>query len=108
MVRYTKLPTILRYKVGYVKGKPSEEEYIALTLTGVSTVLLSVSLTRSKISATYFDYEFVPLTINFIEQNPKTNRIELKIKILQEIVMNIKKIYLDCNRCSQLRLNFLL
>jgi len=44
MVRYTKLPTIARYKVGSVKGKPSEEEYLLLTSMGVSTVLLSVSL----------------------------------------------------------------
>jgi len=55
MVRYTKLPTIVRYKVEYIKGKPSEEEYFALTSIGVSTVLLSVSLARSRISATYFD-----------------------------------------------------
>jgi hypothetical protein len=32
MVRYTKLPTIVRYKVGYVKGKSLEEEYLTLTL----------------------------------------------------------------------------
>ena len=32
MVRYTKLPTIIRYKIESVKGKPSEEEYLALTL----------------------------------------------------------------------------
>ena len=44
MVRYTKIPTIVRYKVGSVKGKPSEEEYLLLTSMGVSTVLLSVSL----------------------------------------------------------------
>jgi hypothetical protein len=55
MVRYTKLPTIVWYKVGSIKGKPSEEEYLALTSIGVSTVLLSVCLTRSRISATYFD-----------------------------------------------------
>jgi hypothetical protein len=55
MVRYTKLLTIVRYKVGSVKGKPPEEEYLALTLMTVSTVLLSVSLARSRISATYFD-----------------------------------------------------
>jgi len=55
MVRYTKLPTIVRYKVEYIKGKPLEEEYLALTSIGVSTVLLSVSLARSRISATYFD-----------------------------------------------------
>jgi hypothetical protein len=52
---YTKLPTIVQYKVGYVKDKPSEKEYLALTSMGVSTVLLSVSLSRSRISATYFD-----------------------------------------------------
>jgi hypothetical protein len=57
MVRYTKLPTIVRYKVGSIKGKPSEEEYLALTSIGVSTVLLLVSLARSRISATYFDWE---------------------------------------------------
>jgi hypothetical protein len=55
MVRYTKLPTIVQYKVGLVKGKPSKEEYLALTSMRVSTFLLSVSLARSKISATYFD-----------------------------------------------------
>jgi hypothetical protein len=55
MVRYTKLPTIVRYNVGSIKGKPSEEEYLALTLIEVSIVLLSVSLARLRISATYFD-----------------------------------------------------
>jgi len=55
MVRYIKLPIIIRYKVGSVKGKPSKEKYLALTSMGVSTVLLSVSLARSRISATYFD-----------------------------------------------------
>jgi hypothetical protein len=55
MVRYSKLPMIVRYKVGSIKGKPSEEEYLALTSMRVSTVLLSVSLARSRISATYFD-----------------------------------------------------
>jgi hypothetical protein len=54
-MRYTKLPTIVRYKVGYVKGKPSEEEYLVLTSMGVSTVLFLVSLACSRISATYFD-----------------------------------------------------
>jgi hypothetical protein len=55
MVRYTKIPTIVRYKVGSVKGKPSEEEYFALTSMRVSIVLLSFSLAGSRISATYFD-----------------------------------------------------
>jgi hypothetical protein len=55
MVRYAKLSTIGRYKVGSITGKPSEEEYLALTSIGVSTVLLSVSLAHSRISATYFD-----------------------------------------------------
>ena len=55
MVRYTKLPTIVGYKVGFVKGKSLEEEYIALISMRVSTVLLSVSLTRLRIYATYFD-----------------------------------------------------
>jgi hypothetical protein len=27
-VRYTKLPTIVRYKVGSDKGKPLKEEYV--------------------------------------------------------------------------------
>jgi len=53
MVRYTKLSTIGRYKVGSITGKPSEEEYLALTSMGVFTVLLSVSLARLRISATY-------------------------------------------------------
>jgi hypothetical protein len=57
VVRYTKHPTIVWYEVWSVKGKPSEEEYFALTSMGVSTVLLSVSLTYSRISATYFDRE---------------------------------------------------
>jgi len=55
MVRYTNLPIIVRYKVASTKGKPSEEEYLVLTSIGVSTVLLSVSLARSRISTTYFD-----------------------------------------------------
>jgi hypothetical protein len=55
MVRYTKLPTIVRYKVGSIKGKPLEEEYLALTSIEVSTVLLSISQARLRISATYFD-----------------------------------------------------
>ena len=54
MVRYTKLPTIVQYKVGLVKCKPSEEEYLALTSMRVSTILLSVSLARSRISTAYF------------------------------------------------------
>jgi len=57
MERYTKLPIIVRYKVGSVKGKPLEKEYLMLTSMGVSTVLLSVSLIHSRISATYFDWE---------------------------------------------------
>jgi len=55
MLRYTKLLTIVRYKVGSIKGKPSEEEYLALTSIGVSRILLLVSLARSRISATNFD-----------------------------------------------------
>jgi hypothetical protein len=55
MVRYINLPIIVWYKVGSVNGIPSEEEYLALTSTEVSIVLLSVSLARSRISATYFD-----------------------------------------------------
>jgi len=54
-MRYIKLPIIVRYKVGSIKGKPSEEEYIALTSMGGSTVLLSVNLAHLRISATYFD-----------------------------------------------------
>jgi hypothetical protein len=54
-VRYTKLLTIVSYKIGFVKGKPSEEEYLAVTSMEVSIVLLSVSLAHSRISATYFD-----------------------------------------------------
>jgi len=54
-MRYTKLLIIVRYKVGSDKGKPSKEEYLALTLIRVSTVCLSVSLTSSRISATYFN-----------------------------------------------------
>jgi hypothetical protein len=48
--RYIKLPTIVRYKLGFDKGKPSEEEYFMLTSKRVSTVLLSVSLVHSRIS----------------------------------------------------------
>jgi len=55
MVRYTNLPAILQYKVGSIKVKPLEEEYLALTSIGVSIVLLLVSLVYSRISATYFD-----------------------------------------------------
>jgi hypothetical protein len=55
MVRYTKLPTIVWYKIGSIKGNISEEEYLALTSIEVSIVLLAVSLARSRISATYFD-----------------------------------------------------
>jgi hypothetical protein len=54
-VRYTKLPTIVWYKVGSVKGRPSEQEYIALISMGVSTVLLSVNLVRRRIFTIYFD-----------------------------------------------------
>jgi len=57
MVRYTKLPIKVWYKVGSDKGKSSEEEYFALTSIGVSTILLSVNLAHSKISATYFNWE---------------------------------------------------
>jgi hypothetical protein len=55
MVRYTKLPTIVWYKVGSVKGKPLEEKYHVLTSIEVSKVLLSISLAHSRISATYFN-----------------------------------------------------
>jgi hypothetical protein len=55
MVRYTKLPIIVQYKVGSVKGKPLEEEYLALTSMGVCTVLLLVSLAHLRIFVTYFD-----------------------------------------------------
>jgi len=57
MVRYIKLPTIVRYKVGTIKGKPSKEKYLALTSIGVFTVLLSVNIVRSRIFVTYFDWE---------------------------------------------------
>jgi regulation of enolase protein 1 (concanavalin A-like superfamily) len=57
IVRYTKLPTIVQYKVGFVKGRPTEEKYLMLTLMRVSTVFLSISLVRLRISATYFDWE---------------------------------------------------
>jgi hypothetical protein len=56
-MRYTKLLTIVRYKAGSDKDKPSKEEYLALTSIRVSTVCLSVSLTSSRISATYFNSE---------------------------------------------------
>jgi hypothetical protein len=52
---YTKLPTIVHYKIGYVKGKPSEEKYLVLTSMRVSIVLLSVNLARSRISTINFD-----------------------------------------------------
>jgi hypothetical protein len=45
-MRYTKLSTIVWYKVGFGKSKSLEEEYIALNSMRVSTVLLSVSLTH--------------------------------------------------------------
>ena len=51
-MRYTKLSTVVQYKVGPDKGKSLEEEYFVLTSMGVSTVLLSVSLARSRISTT--------------------------------------------------------
>jgi hypothetical protein len=54
-VRYIKLPIIIQYKVEFGKSKPLEEEYIVLASMRVSTVLLSISLTRSIISVTYFD-----------------------------------------------------
>jgi len=57
VVRYIKLPTILWYKLGSVKGKPSKEEYLVLTLMGVSIVFLLVSLVRSRISTIYSDWE---------------------------------------------------
>jgi hypothetical protein len=57
IVRYTKLLTIIRYKVGSVKDKPLKEEYLVLTLMRVFTVLLLVSLARSRIFVTYFDWE---------------------------------------------------
>ena len=56
-MRDTKLAIIVWYKIGFDKGKSLEEEYFALTLMGVSTILLSVNLAHSKISATYFDWE---------------------------------------------------
>jgi len=42
-VRYTKLPTIVRYKVRSVKGKPSKEKYFVLTSIGVSILVISKS-----------------------------------------------------------------
>jgi multidrug transporter EmrE-like cation transporter len=56
-MRYTKLPTIVQYKVGFGKSKPSEEKYPALISIGISIVLLSISLARSKISISYFYWE---------------------------------------------------
>jgi len=55
MVRYMKLSTIVWYKVGFIKGKSSKEEYLVLTSIRVSTVMLSISLVHSRIFATYFD-----------------------------------------------------
>ena len=57
IVRYIKLPIIIQYKVEFGKSKPLEEEYIVLASMRVSTVLLSISLTHSIISVTYFDWE---------------------------------------------------
>jgi len=57
IMRYTKLSTIVWYKVGSDKSKSLEEEYIVLNSMRVSTILLSVSLTHSKIFVTYFDWE---------------------------------------------------
>lgn len=42
----------VRYKVGSDSGTPSELEYFVLTSMRVSTILLSVSLTFSRISMT--------------------------------------------------------
>jgi len=68
MVRYTKLPTIVRYKVRSIRGKPSEEECLALTSIGVSKVLFLVSLARSRIlspvkirAASTSDFSFLVL-----------------------------------------------
>ena len=70
-MRYTKLLTIVWYKVGSVKDKPSEEEYLVLTSMGVSIVLLSVSLARSRISTTYFFTEKEDnLWVRKLPQNP--------------------------------------
>jgi len=43
MVRYTKLPTIVRYKVGFVKGKPLEEEYCVNYNESVCSFVISKS-----------------------------------------------------------------
>jgi hypothetical protein len=51
MRRYIKFPIIIRNKVEFVKGKPSEEEYLALTSIKEYTVLLLVSLARLRFSA---------------------------------------------------------
>ena len=56
-MRYTKLPTIIWYKVEYDKGKSLEEEYFVLISMRVFTVLLLVSLARSRIFTIYFDWE---------------------------------------------------
>jgi hypothetical protein len=57
IMRYIKLPIIVRYRVRSDKCKLLEEKYLGLTLVRVSTVLLSVTLACSKISATYFDWK---------------------------------------------------
>jgi hypothetical protein len=54
-MRYTKLLTIVWYKVGSDKSKSSEEKYFVLTSMRVFIVLLSVSLAYSRISTIYFD-----------------------------------------------------
>jgi hypothetical protein len=57
IIRFTKLPPIVCYKVGSNKCKPFEKEYIALTSMRVFIVLLLVSLARSRISAIFFYWE---------------------------------------------------
>jgi hypothetical protein len=55
IVRYTKLPIIIQYIIRSGKSKSSEEENLMLISMRVSIVLLSVSITSSRISVIYFD-----------------------------------------------------
>ena len=57
IVRYTKLPTIVRYKVEFDKGVPSEEEYLAFNLREVLNLQELVRSTCWRMSTMYLNWE---------------------------------------------------
>ena len=61
IVRYTKLPTMAQYKVGSSQRVPPKKKYRTLTLKRLSTILVLVRRTWSRMSTMYLDYQRIKL-----------------------------------------------